>query len=285
LVVKGQIQVGSTELETRIGQSIVNTQGIIDELASQIVDHRSEGDATITKLGQDMSNSFTRQKESIEQINQAATHQEKSAVESRFGQVNDKIVALRSKFCEVPIRAVRAESRATGNSLVAPSVVCQSDHARDHDGIMSNSGPTNENSSCTCQSSSCNVCVSESVHAARVNVSTELLSVSSFLSSSKLPLPLFDDSSDTNPVFHLRRLDEFVRFKGVPKALQLAVAYRSIVGQMSKQWVETVSRNLTEYEAFKRAFLSTWWPATRQSLVKCSLYQGKFNGNSNLSLS
>jgi hypothetical protein len=54
---------------------------------------------------------------------------------------------------------------------------------------------------------------------------------------------------------------------------------------MSKQWVETVSRNLTDYEAFKRAFLNTWWSATRQSLVKCSLYQEKYNRNSNLSLS
>jgi hypothetical protein len=45
LVVKGQIQVVSTELETRIGQSNANTQGIIAELASQIVGHRSEMDA------------------------------------------------------------------------------------------------------------------------------------------------------------------------------------------------------------------------------------------------
>jgi hypothetical protein len=45
LVVKVQIQVVSTELETRIGQSNANTQGIIDEPASQIVDHRSEMDA------------------------------------------------------------------------------------------------------------------------------------------------------------------------------------------------------------------------------------------------
>jgi hypothetical protein len=54
---------------------------------------------------------------------------------------------------------------------------------------------------------------------------------------------------------------------------------------MSKQWVQTVSRNLTGYEAFKRAFLNTWWSVQRQSLVKCSLYQGKYNRNSNLSLS
>jgi hypothetical protein len=48
--------------------------------------------------------------------------------------------------------------------------------------------------------------------------------------------------------------------------------------------VETVSRNLPDYDAFKKAFLNTWWSASRQSLVKCCLYQGKYNRNSNLTL-
>jgi hypothetical protein len=82
--------------------------------------------------------------------------------------------------------------------------------------------------------------------------------------------------SDTNSIFHLRQLDEFIRLTGVPKAYQLAVPYRSIVGHMSKLWVETARRILTDYEAFKKAFLNTWWSASQQNLVKCS---------SNLSLS
>lgn len=81
-----------------------------------------------------------------------------------------------------------------------------------------------------------------SINANRMNVPVEPLSVSSFLSSPELPLPLFYDNSDTNLVFHLQQLDEFIRLKGVPKAYRLAVAYRSIVGHMSKQWVKTVSR-------------------------------------------
>jgi hypothetical protein len=105
-----------------------------------------------------------------------------------------------------------------------------------------------------------------------MNVSPENASVSSFLSHSELPLPLFDDKSDTNPVFHLRRLDEFMHLKRVPKTFQVAIAYRSIIGQISKQWVETVSRNLPDYDAFKKSFLNTWWSAFQQSLVKCSLY-------------
>jgi hypothetical protein len=210
LAVKRQIKVVSTGFETRLEQSNADTQGIIYKLASQMVDHRSEVDATITKLGQNMSSRFIRFIRFIEQINQAVT-QEKSATESRFEQVNAKIVALESKISEVPSRiAVAAESRTTGNSFVSPSVVHQSDYATDHDSTMSNSRPINENPSCSCQSSSCNVGVSQSVHAARVNVSTEPLSLSSFLSSSKLPLPFSDDSSDTNPVFHLRRLHEFI---------------------------------------------------------------------------
>jgi hypothetical protein len=54
---------------------------------------------------------------------------------------------------------------------------------------------------------------------------------------------------------------------------------------MSKQWVETISWNLKDYDEFKRAFLNTWWSGSRQSFVKCSLYQGKYNRSSNLSLS
>ncbi|PNF19017.1 hypothetical protein B7P43_G12198 [Cryptotermes secundus] len=76
-----------------------------------------------------------------------------------------------------------------------------------------------------------------------------------------------------------------MRFKGIPKALQLAVAYRSIVGQMSRQWVETISTNLRDYEEFKSEFLRVWWSQSKQALMRCSLYQGKYNRSSNLSLS
>jgi hypothetical protein len=80
-----------------------------------------------------------------------------------------------------------------------------------NNGTVSNSGTINENPTCSCQSNSCNVCVSGSVNATRVHVPAEHTQVSSFLSTSELPLPLFDDSSNTNTVFHLRRLYEFIR--------------------------------------------------------------------------
>jgi hypothetical protein len=69
----------------------------------------------------------------------------------------------------------------------------------------------------------------------RMVASTEAHQVSSFLSSSELPLPLFNENKYTNPIYHLRQLDQFFQFRGVPKAMQLAVAFRSIVGPMSSQ--------------------------------------------------
>jgi hypothetical protein len=48
--------------------------------------------------------------------------------------------------------------------------------------------------------------------------------VSNFFSTTELPLPVFDDCTDVNPVYHLRQLDEFIKLNGVPKALQLTVA-------------------------------------------------------------
>ncbi|PNF21080.1 hypothetical protein B7P43_G06062 [Cryptotermes secundus] len=43
--------------------------------------------------------------------------------------------------------------------------------------------------------------------------------------------------------------------------------------------------NVADYEAFKKAFLNTWWSTSRQSLVKCTLYQAKYDRRSGLSLS
>jgi hypothetical protein len=109
-------------------------------------------------------------------------------------------------------------------------------------------------------------------------------SVDNYLSHSEFPLPLFDENS-VNPVWHLKQLDNYIKLKNIPAECRLAVAYRSLSGVMSKQWAETIISQLNNYETFKQEFLSTWWSIAQQSLVKCSLYQDKYNKQSNLSLS
>jgi hypothetical protein len=120
--------------------------------------------------------------------------------------------------------------------------------------------------------------------AVHVNPTAEV-SLSGYLTNSELPIPLYDDMSETNPVLHLRRLEEFFQFRNVPKSLWLTIACRSIIGHLSKQWIEAIAHRLTDYEAFKEAFLNTWWSKTKQPLVKCTLYQTKYDRRSGLSLS
>jgi hypothetical protein len=94
----------------------------------------------------------------------------------------------------------------------------------------------------------------------------EMVTLTSFLKNSELPLPLYDDTTEMNPVFHIRSLEELMNFRNVPQQLRLTIACRSTVGQIGRQWVEAISPNLRDYEAFKKAFLNTGGP--RQDRVQ-----------------
>jgi hypothetical protein len=96
-----------------------------------------------------------------------------------------------------------ADVRALGHGATSPSVVQSNDQSTDQEGTIGNSGPTGGNISCSCQSAHCNTCTAESMNMSRMNGTNEHVSVASFLSSAVLSLSLFDDNSDTNPVFHL----------------------------------------------------------------------------------
>jgi chromosome segregation ATPase len=61
------------------------------------------------------------------------------------------------------------------------------------------------------------------------------------LGSGEFPLPTFDENAGVNPVSHLRQLEEFFKFWGVQSRHWLTVAKRSIIGPMSKQWLEATS--------------------------------------------
>jgi hypothetical protein len=105
------------------------------------------------------------------------------------------------------------------------------------------------------------------------------------LGSTEFALPSFDESKGMNPVAHIRQLEEFFQFRGIPQRLWLIVAKKSVVGSVSKQWLEATNTKFINYEQFKSEFLSTWWSAAQQGLVKCKLYQSKYDKSAGLSLS
>jgi hypothetical protein len=113
---------------------------------------------------------------------------------------------------------------------------------------------------------------------------TNVIAVDKFTSTSDFPLPLFSENS-INPVFHLKQLDTYIKLKNIPNECKLSIVFRSLNGITSKQWAETMVNQFTNYENFKQEFLKVWWSTSQQSLVKCSLYQDKYNQQSNLTLS
>jgi hypothetical protein len=119
----------------------------------------------------------------------------------------------------------------------------------------------------------------------KMHAASETVTLSGFLNNSELPLPLFDDATETNPVFHLRRLEEFMNFRCVPRPLRLALSCRSIVGLIGKQWVEAIGHHLQDCEGFKMALLNHWWSTSLQSLAKCTLYHTKYDRRSGMTLS
>lgn len=120
--------------------------------------------------------------------------------------------------------------------------------------LLNNSPNVNTGSvtSYSCQENTCNTY--RTVH---VNTLPHESFAISGLNTADISLPLFDGNSEVNPVFHLKRQDEFLKLQGVPQMYHLTVACRSTVGKLSWQWLEAISDKLTDYEAFKIAFLNT----------------------------
>jgi hypothetical protein len=269
---KRQLQSLGNEFDSRLGQSNTSTQLVVNKLADQTQEHRSE-----------VSSQMARQKDGLEKLSQATTQ----ALGRQFDLVNAKVVALESQLNEMPTRqAFATEGQVVVQDAASPSARPANGPATGPEATEPSCGLVGERVSCTHQPTTCNTLTSDnSMNGCVVHATIENVSLSGYLNNSELPQPLFDDATETNPVFHLQRLDEFTNFRNVPKPLCLSVACRSIVGHIGKQWVEAVMRNMPYYEAFKKAFLNTWWSTSRQSLVKCTLYQAKYDRRSGLSLS
>jgi hypothetical protein len=197
---------------------------------------------------------------------------EKSGYERRFELLNTAINSLKDKLTD-------------GTPVTYVAEVTDPVHASSAPFDSVNANNATRSVSCNCQMNSCNMCGNGCVMGEDATVPVRHHSANSYLSHSDFPLPLFDDSSEVNPIFHLNQLDEFIRLRCVPKQFQLAIAFKSVVWAVGKQWVATVARNISDYEQFKVAFANTYWSKTKHSLVRCSLYQGKFNSQSGLSLS
>jgi hypothetical protein len=105
------------------------------------------------------------------------------------------------------------------------------------------------------------------------------------LSNTEVNLPQFDESKETNPMFHLKQLEQYFDLKKIPQSHRLVVACKSVVGGLPRQWLEAISDKFQNYEDFRQAFVNTWWSPSQQSLEKCKLYQDKYDPSTGISFS
>jgi len=101
----------------------------------------------------------------------------------------------------------------------------------------------------------------------------------------KLSLPKFFDSSKQVTVHFIRELDEYFTFRKTPEELRLPLVFRSISDPFAKQWMLTIYGQLKSYDDFQKAFTELLWGGTRQSEIRCRVYQDRYNHKSGESLS
>jgi hypothetical protein len=137
-----------------------------------------------------------RQVEKVQKLNEIIKNQEERQKEN-LNVENAKIVALETKVAELPRPAVEMEPSTATQISISPSVVHQSDH---------NIGVSpDENRVCSCQTNHEHVCMNNNhVDECRMHV-IDNTQAFSFLSSTELPIPLFNEGKDNNPVYRLSR--------------------------------------------------------------------------------
>jgi uncharacterized protein YfkK (UPF0435 family) len=279
----------SSEFDAKLGEQAKETNRITDGLAGEIVLNRERIEEQIAELSErvnlvrsefvkDGENFQNGQGERLEHLLQMV-QKEKSVNKQNFDQLKSAISNLKGKIPVSPIVAGEmAASQPSGSGIVPNTLTLNASEGTDGN---------NENDCvlCSCNLVSCNVCTNEGVNDQNVPTPVRPCNARSYLSATDFALPIFDDSTKVNAMFHLNQLDEFMSLKGVPKQLQLAIAYKSIVDPVGKQWLAAISHSIINYDQFKIAFAKNYWSRAHQNLVKCSIYQDKYDRQSSLSMS
>jgi hypothetical protein len=242
--VQGKLQGLSSEFDTRLEQQSRSNHEANGELTSKILEVKSEIDTISDKVNGLANDVETVKGDVVKCTEDLGKRQGESTARLKKGGETER--SGNPMTCSTEVTQVNEVTDAAHSSPTPPPFANVDNVARSGNG------------SCSRNVDSCTVCVNGGVIGENASVPVRHHSANNYLSYTDLLLPQFDDGSEVNPIFHLNQLDEFIRLRCVPKPLQLALAFKSIVGAMGKQWVTNVARNLTDYDQFKVAFASTY---------------------------
>ena len=111
-----------------------------------------------------------------------------------------------------------------------------------------------------------------------VNTSSEILANSTSLS--ELTLPAFADIGTQIVVTVLRDFDQYYELKSVPEGLKLPLASRALADPYAKSWMQAVYHDLHSYDEFKQKLTQLLWNEVRQSSVRVSIFQDRYDRRS-----
>ncbi|PNF42415.1 hypothetical protein B7P43_G12348 [Cryptotermes secundus] len=264
-----------TELDDELGQQTKDTSRIADELTSNIIQNKEQVKEQTAELPEEINavkGNFDKneeifqngQGERLEQ-NLHVVEREISVNKRNFDELNSVISNSNGKLPVSPRAATSVETLQPAESSFVPATLAV--NVSDNYDISNN---VNGSLVCSDKHESCNVCTNGGVSDQNVPMSVRHHSVSRYLSQPDFSLPIFDDSSQVNAMFRLNQLDEFMRFRGVPKQFQQGIAYKSIVDPGGKQWLAAIPHTLTNYERFKIEFSKNCWSHSHQNLTNCN---------------
>ena len=95
----------------------------------------------------------------------------------------------------------------------------------------------------------------------------------------------FTDISQQVAANFIKELDEYISFRKTPEKIRFPLVFRSISDPFAKQWMLTAYGQLSSYDDFKRTFTELLGDITRQSEIRCRVYQDCYDYRSGESFS
>jgi hypothetical protein len=268
------------ELHEKVEANLSSTKELNASLYSQVILHKEDVDKQVKDISDKLDQNKTElQKGAEEEVERLTKELKKieSSNKDQYDLLNNEVTVLKSRLSENMSNASTLPPNEINCMHSNRSASCESNDVasvpQPLEGGNVNSGV---NESCVDR-------MNASANVPGINVSS--FASTSCLGPNELILPGFDDYNKVNAIFHLNELENYFLLKGTPKRLWLAIALRSLTDVTAKRWVSAISHSLTDYGQFKVAFVNAFWSPSKQSKVRKSIYQDKYDRQSGLSLS
>ena len=302
-LVTNQVEVVKKTTDVELDNLVRSVEGVCEGINESMNAHKSQTDAKVKSIRAEVDQNKDEFDSKVGEIKAEITSVASSLAEYSNRMQTDKEV-YEAEIQKLKTQVQNIDERLNSNKAQRTTPqVCSSPQASVIARLTEVSQPSSQVSSAGSESgrhispsvngvSGCNVSRCNEVNntsnidiscADNVNAPSE--SVVNASQYSELALPKFCDSSKQVAVHFIRELDEYFSLRKTPEELRLPLVFRSISDPFAKQWMSTTYGQLKSYDEFKKAFIELLWDGTRQSEIRCRVYQDRYDYRSGESFS